>query len=340
MGHGSEGSAEILDARGVPAAPAGITLGDAMAGQVELGPGKAGPAWGGAGAPLSAAVAGAADLRAAGGGRRGGRGPAAAAAEPAAEGGGDGGFWDYDGGSGSAAAPAPSAAGAPPPAAGRGGWAAAAAARPPAGSAAAAAAARPATRATAAAAAAAAARAPNGRPAPAAASRPSQPAPAPPSATAAAASPYPTGSDELVLEGVAMSPAFEAWCRAQMTSLTGGADLALPRWLMSLASTGEVAETVTAYLGESPGAAAFTAEFLRRKGVEAAAAGASGRKARRRAAAAGGRVGSAEAAAPAVAIKPPLPVRAVEPPAGDGWVETTKGKRRGGGAGGSRVVGM
>jgi hypothetical protein len=60
-----------------------------------------------------------------------------------------------------------------------------------------------------------------------------------------------------------------------MHAIRGSEDLTLVQFLMSCASTGEVAEYISCYLGRSPEVSAFTSEFLRRKYAEAA-----GKKAR------------------------------------------------------------
>ena len=52
--------------------------------------------------------------------------------------------------------------------------------------------------------------------------------------------------------------------------LKGSDDLTLVQFLMSCASTGEVADYTSAYLGRSAEVSQFTSEFLRRKYAEAA----------------------------------------------------------------------
>ncbi len=47
--------------------------------------------------------------------------------------------------------------------------------------------------------------------------------------------------------------------------LQGTSDLTLVEFLLNLTSNGEVAEYVQLYLGSTPAAASFTAEFMRRK---------------------------------------------------------------------------
>lgn len=51
--------------------------------------------------------------------------------------------------------------------------------------------------------------------------------------------------------------------------LQGQDDLTLVQFLLSCASTGEVAEYISAYLGKSAEVSKFTSEFLKRKYAEA-----------------------------------------------------------------------
>lgn len=57
------------------------------------------------------------------------------------------------------------------------------------------------------------------------------------------------------------------WCKGQMKLLNGSEDLTLVEFLMGLASSGETAEYIQLYLGNStagrPAVAAFTTEFLK-----------------------------------------------------------------------------
>ena len=62
-------------------------------------------------------------------------------------------------------------------------------------------------------------------------------------------------------------PLSRDWCKGQMKLLNGSEDLTLVEFLMGLASSGETAEYIQLYLGNSPAGkpavAAFTMEFLR-----------------------------------------------------------------------------
>jgi flagellar biosynthesis component FlhA len=78
---------------------------------------------------------------------------------------------------------------------------------------------------------------------------------------------------------VSLSPEFTAWCQDQMKNLTGSDDITLCEFLMTVDSNSEVADYVAAYLGTAPGAATFSAEFLKRKLAELAAG--TGKKSRK-----------------------------------------------------------
>ena len=65
-----------------------------------------------------------------------------------------------------------------------------------------------------------------------------------------------------------MTPEFRDWCQSQMGKLTGDEDLTLIELLMSRESSGEIADYVKVYLGETPLVSSFTAEFIRRKAKE------------------------------------------------------------------------
>lgn len=82
-----------------------------------------------------------------------------------------------------------------------------------------------------------------------------------------------------ISEGPALAGEFREWCEQQMKSLTGSEEVTLCEFLMSVESNSEVADYIAAYLGATPAAASFSAEFLRRK-LAALAAG-SGKKSRK-----------------------------------------------------------
>ena len=88
--------------------------------------------------------------------------------------------------------------------------------------------------------------------------------------------------------------AAQEWANGRMRALKGEGDFAeLARYLMTLPSTGQIAETIALYFGKVPEASAFSAEFLRRKSAEQAG---------RRAARGGGGGGGAGAPAAVVAL--------------------------------------
>jgi len=68
--------------------------------------------------------------------------------------------------------------------------------------------------------------------------------------------------------GVPMTPEFRDWCESQMSKLTGDDDLTLIEFLMSLDSSGEIAEYIKTYLGATPVVSSFITEFIRRKAKE------------------------------------------------------------------------
>lgn len=76
---------------------------------------------------------------------------------------------------------------------------------------------------------------------------------------------------------------FRSWCVEQMQELTNSSDVTLCEFLMTVESNSEVAEYVSTYLGATPTAAKFTAEFLKRKLAEQASTGKKSRKARAKA---------------------------------------------------------
>eukprot|EP00890_Picochlorum_soloecismus_P003479 jgi/Picsp_1/4131/NSC_01640-R1_gyf domain-containing protein len=83
---------------------------------------------------------------------------------------------------------------------------------------------------------------------------------------------------------VSLSPEFTVWCQDQMKNLTGSEDITLCEFLMTVDSNSEVADYVAAYLGTAPGAATFSAEFIKRKLAElATGTGKKSRKARAKA---------------------------------------------------------
>jgi hypothetical protein len=81
----------------------------------------------------------------------------------------------------------------------------------------------------------------------------------------------------------ALSVPFRSWCVEQMQDLTGSTDVTLCEFLMTVESNSEVAEYVSTYLGATPTAAKFTAEFLKLKLAEQASTGKKSRKARAKA---------------------------------------------------------
>ena len=91
-----------------------------------------------------------------------------------------------------------------------------------------------------------------------------------------------------------MLHAAQEWANGRMRALKGEGDFTeLARYLMTLPSTGQIAETIALYFGKVPEASAFSAEFLRRKSAEQAG---------RRAARGGGGGGGAGAPAAVVAL--------------------------------------
>jgi hypothetical protein len=101
---------------------------------------------------------------------------------------------------------------------------------------------------------------------------------------------------------------FRSWCVEQMQELTNSSDVTLCEFLMTVESNSEVAEYVSTYLGATPTAAKFTAEFLKLKLAEQASTGKKSRKARAKAnavaaALANGGTSAAAAAAAAAAGK-------------------------------------
>ncbi len=224
-----------------------------------------------------------------------------AKAEAAAAGDDEDLFWEYDKPSSGAAAPAHSNAVMPPPPpapkAKVGGWAAAASKAPVAVPVAA---------------------KPNGaaRPATIAVVRP--PPPPPPRSSASSAMPAfvpPDASEEdmaAILAAAAgesgagdstgssaLSGPFRSWCVEQMQELTGSTDVTLCEFLMTVESNSEVAEYVSTYLGATPTAAKFTAEFLKLKLAEQASSGKKSRKARAKANAAAAALANGGASAAA-----------------------------------------
>jgi len=101
----------------------------------------------------------------------------------------------------------------------------------------------------------------------------------------AAAPPVAVIEDDAPSEGSALSAAFRVWCADQMEKLIGSRDVTLCEFLMTVESNSEVAEYVATYLGGTPASATFSAEFLKRKLAEQAAAsgGKKSRKARAKA---------------------------------------------------------
>ncbi|KAK9843468.1 hypothetical protein WJX81_004284 [Elliptochloris bilobata] len=95
---------------------------------------------------------------------------------------------------------------------------------------------------------------------------PPKPAPAPARKAA------PEKHDDAFLAEVQMSADFEEWASARMCALKAPAPgenySEMARYLLSLPSTGQVAETIALYFGAAPEASAFSAEFLRRKTAE------------------------------------------------------------------------
>ena len=84
-----------------------------------------------------------------------------------------------------------------------------------------------------------------------------------------AAEPPASSSSSSTFQEATMSAEFESWCRKQMMILTGSEDMTLMQFLMSLVSPGEIAEYIREYLGEKPSISSFTAEFIKRKAVDA-----------------------------------------------------------------------
>lgn len=209
-------------------------------------------------------------------------------------------FWDYGkGGDGGAAPPpppppprAPTIMPLPSPPAKKGGWAAAAAARtgpsvvtvPRAGNG-----------------VATAVRKPVSAPAPTAASM-VRPPPPPPTAAAAQSSAAAFLPEDDSGEGSVLTGAFRMWCAEQMQQLMGSRDVTLCEFLMTLESNFEVAEYVATYMGETPAAATFSSEFLKRKLAEqASSSGKKSRKARAKANAAAAAAAAADSSKAAAA---------------------------------------
>ncbi|GAB4819102.1 hypothetical protein N2152v2_006148 [Parachlorella kessleri] len=98
------------------------------------------------------------------------------------------------------------------------------------------------------------------------------PAPAP-AAPAAAPAPGPVPSAPGPAGSVALTGPFREWCTQQMRTLSGSDDVTLCEFLLTVEANSEVAEYITMYLGASPAASRFSAEFMKRKLAEAAGAG-------------------------------------------------------------------
>jgi len=86
-----------------------------------------------------------------------------------------------------------------------------------------------------------------------------------------AAGPTDTVQNEASAEttvGHPISANFRDWCKEQSLKLTGSDDMTLIDFLLGLQSSGEIAEYIQVYLGQSAAVSSFTAEFVRRKHAE------------------------------------------------------------------------
>ena len=62
-----------------------------------------------------------------------------------------------------------------------------------------------------------------------------------------------------------MTPSLESWCKDQMRKLSGGDDLTLVAFCMTLTDPAEIKQYLTAYLGSTPQVHSFASEFINRK---------------------------------------------------------------------------
>jgi hypothetical protein len=74
-----------------------------------------------------------------------------------------------------------------------------------------------------------------------------------------------TPADEF---GATLSPALEKWCKEQMEKLTGGDDLTLIAFCMTLTDANEIRQYLQAYLGNGANVNSFATEFISKRGFE------------------------------------------------------------------------